>query len=157
MTTSAAVASFWAAFRATLPPETRPPAEGYAAWGFGDGGAMADELGALVVAGVKTATASLLWEYEHDGDSLPQVGQYDMVLDGSEQPLCVIQVTEVLICPFEEVEARFAYDEGEGDRSLRYWREVHWDFFSRLCQQIGRAPSLTMPIVGERFKVVYQP
>ena len=32
--------------------------------------------------------------------------------------------------PFDEVSKEHAYKEGEGDRSLAYWRDVHEDFFA---------------------------
>jgi uncharacterized protein YhfF len=78
-------------------------------------------------------------------------------LDGQGQPVCIIQTTQVEIKPFNQVDADFAAAEGEGDRSLAYWRDVHWRFFSRECQTIGREPSLTIPVVCERFRLVYPP
>jgi uncharacterized protein YhfF len=33
---------------------------------------------------------------------------------------------------FDEVDAAFAHDEGEGDRSLAYWRQAHEVYFRRL-------------------------
>jgi uncharacterized protein YhfF len=33
---------------------------------------------------------------------------------------------------FDDVDEQFAYDEGEGDRSLAYWREAHKCYFTRL-------------------------
>ena len=36
--------------------------------------------------------------------------------------MCVIQTTEIRHLPFDEVDAQFAFDEGEGDQSLEYWR-----------------------------------
>ncbi|MDX2137172.1 MAG: ASCH domain-containing protein, partial [Chloroflexota bacterium] len=143
------------AFCAALPEDARPAADAYEAWAFGDSEAMADELSALVREGIKTATASLLWEYENEGSSLPQVGAYSIILDGGGQPQCIIRTTEVIIRPFNEFDAAFAYDEGEGDRTLAFWRRAHWDFFTRTCAVIGRTPDETMPIVGERFERVY--
>jgi len=61
----------------------------------------------------------------------------------------------VEIVPFDNVSDSFAATEGEGDKTLRYWREAHWRFFSRECQRIGREPNLHMPVVCEEFKVVY--
>ena len=55
----------------------------------------------------------------------------------------------------DEVDEVFAYDEGEGDRSLVYWRTVHWEAFSRTCAAIGRKPAETMPLICERFRVVF--
>jgi uncharacterized protein YhfF len=48
----------------------------------------------------------------------------------------------------------------EGDRSLQYWREAHWRFFSRtlpsIGKSIGKEPATEMPLVCERFWVVYK-
>lgn len=54
--------AFWQAYLENLPPAEQPPAERYADWYFGDNPALADELAALVLAGVKTATCTLLLE-----------------------------------------------------------------------------------------------
>ena len=59
-------------------------------------------------------------------------------------------------CLTIEVDARFAYEEGEGDRSLEYWQEAHWRFFSRTLPNVGREPTTDMPLVCERFRVVYK-
>ncbi|MEZ4707622.1 MAG: ASCH domain-containing protein [Caldilineaceae bacterium] len=118
--------SFWRTFlQAGLPTSAALPPEIPDAWGFGDSPQMADELGRLVYDGVKTATCGALWEYEHDGDALPQAGELSMILDGSELPLCIIETTDVQIKPYNEVDAEFARAEGEGDRTLAWWRQAH--------------------------------
>ncbi len=127
------------------------------AWGFGDGTEMADELGALVAAGIKTATASLMWEYESEGNPLPKPGDLSIILDGSGSPLCLIETVAVEVRPFNQVDAQFAYDEGEGDRTPEFWRDAHWRFFTRTCREIGREPVQDMPVVCERFKLIYLP
>ena len=58
--------------------------------------------------------------------------------------------------PNMEVPEEFAATEGEGDGSLRYWREAHWEYFGRECERIGRARDLKMPVVCERFEVVFR-
>lgn len=151
-----AIDRFWQAYRDSL-PEGSPVPEAYEAWSFGDKPEMADELAALVLEGPKRATASLLWVYEAEDEALPQAGDLSVILDGQGQPVCIIQATQVEIKPFNQVDADFAAAEGEGDRSLAYWRDAHWRFFSRECQAIGREPSLTMPVVCERFRLVYRP
>jgi uncharacterized protein YhfF len=117
---------------------------------------MADELGALNSAGTKTATCSALWEYEAEGERLPEAGLKTIVLDGNGDPLCIVETTNVEVRPYEEVDARFAYEEGEGDRSLEYWWEAHWRFFSRMLPNIGMEPTPDMPLVCKRFRVVYR-
>jgi uncharacterized protein YhfF len=145
--------AFWDTFRAQYRDRDLPdtPTDVFA---FGDSPHMADELGALVVAGVKTATTSALWAYE-PGEAMPEVGHLSIVLDGSGAPLCVIETTEVRQLPFADVDAVFAYDEGEGDRSLAYWREAHERFFSRTLPKLGKAFDETMPVVCERFRVIW--
>ena len=150
------IEQFWQEYLATLPPDAPAHREVYLAEGFGDSPRMADELGALVVAGAKTATCSALWEWQASGEPLPQVGDKMIVLAGDQTPLCLIETTEVAIRPFNEVDARFAAEEGEGDRSLAYWREAHWRYFSRTLPQIGKTPTEEMPLVCERFRVIHR-
>ena len=54
---------------------------------FGDNSGMATELAALVVAGTKRATASLIRDYA-DG-RLPGVGDFVVVVDGAGAPRCI--------------------------------------------------------------------
>lgn len=152
------LAAFWQAYLGSLPEDN--PARRQAvpnAWGFGDSPAMADGLGKLVYQGIKTATCSLLWEYGFDGEPLPQAGELSIILDGGGHPLCIVETVEVEIKPFNAVDALFAYEEGEGDRSLAFWRDAHWRYFSRGCERIQRRPEEDMPLVCERFRVVFGP
>jgi hypothetical protein len=45
---------------------------------------------------------------------LPEAGLKTIVLDGSGDPLCIVETTEVEVRPYDEVDARFAYEEGGG-------------------------------------------
>jgi uncharacterized protein YhfF len=150
------VEAYWLSYLQVLPPDSPVRDEQYVAEGWGDSPEMADELGALISAGIKTATCSTLWEYEAEGERLPEAGLKTIVLDGNGDPLCIAETTEVEVRPYEEVDTRFAYEEGEGDRSLEYWREAHWRFFSRMLPPIGMEPTPDMPLVCERFRVVYR-
>lgn len=125
------------------------------AWGFGDSPKMADELGHLVKSGTKTATCSMLWEYEQGNEVMSKEGDIHIILDGNGSPLCIIRIIEVTVKPYNEVDAQFAYEEGEGDRSLAYWREVHWTFFSRNCSSADTEVREDMPLVCERFRVLF--
>lgn len=152
MNTNPRVSAYWQQFVAQHPEHEGKP---YLTWGFGDSPEMADQLGVLVRSGVKTATAALLWEYENDQETMPTAGTLNIILDGAGDPLCIVETTGVAVKPFNEVGADFAYDEGEGDRTLEYWREVHWRFFTRRCGVLNREPSETMPVVCERFRLVF--
>jgi uncharacterized protein YhfF len=147
---------YWQSYLDTLPADSLVRDEEYVAEGWGDSLEMADELGALIADGTKTATCSALWEYEAEGEPLPEVGLKTIVRDGNGDPLCIVETTEVEVRPYDEVDARFAYEEGEGDRSLEYWQDAHWRFFSRNLPDIGKEPATDMPLVCERFRMVYR-
>jgi uncharacterized protein YhfF len=125
------------------------------AWSFGAGEQQADDLLALVLDGTKTATAGALWDYESDGDPLPEPGSLSIILDGRGHPRALIECTAVEVVPFDEVDEEHARLEGEGDLSLEHWREVHQQFFTEVAtHEHGFRPD--MPVVCERFRVVYQ-
>ncbi|HMH65747.1 MAG TPA: ASCH domain-containing protein, partial [Rhizomicrobium sp.] len=98
---------------------------------FGDSPEMADALLALVLSGNKTATCAPLREYEQEGVPLPQPGERSIVLDGDNNPVCMIETINVAVRPFDAVDADFARAEGEGDLSLAAWRTIHREFFDR--------------------------
>jgi uncharacterized protein YhfF len=130
--------------------------EKYTVWHFCNDQPGADELARLVLAGKKTATAGLLWSYESEGSAVPQPGDLSIITLWNEEPVCIIETTSTHVIPFNEVPASFAYDEGEGDRSLAYWKKVHQIFFSEECISIGKTPEPDMPVVCENFQVVYR-
>jgi uncharacterized protein YhfF len=154
MEKTAETEAFWQEFLATLPDGASPP-EDYQVWHFSDNQASANKLGDLVRAGIKTATCSLLWSYEVEDQPLPQVNEYNVIINWEGTPLCIILTTEVEVRDFNKVDAIFAYEEGEGDRSLDYWRRVHWEVFSNEGSMIGYRPAANMPLVCERFRKVY--
>ncbi len=147
---------YWQGFLASLPDNSKYFGKSCIAEGFGDSPELADELGQLVVSGIKTGTCSALWEWEAEGNPIPQPGLISIVLDGRGQPMCIIETTEVYVCRFKIVDEEFARAEGEGDLSLEYWREAHTKFFSRTLPKIGREFSEEMPLVCERFQVIHK-
>jgi len=109
---------------------------------FGDGPALADELLELVLAGTKTATCST-----EDEPNTSTPGERWIVRDGRGTPRCVIESTEITYRRFAEVDATFACEEGEGDRSLACWRQA---------QYFGRQGKFSedMMLMCERFRLV---
>ncbi len=150
------IEAYWQDHLGTLPSDSPIHDEQYVAEAWGDSPQLADELGALILAGTKTATCSALWEYEAEDEPLPSVGLKTIVLDGTGDPLCIVETTEVAVRPYDEVDAQFAFEEGEGDRSLEYWRDAHWHFFSRTLPGKGKEPTVDMPLVCERFRVIHR-
>jgi uncharacterized protein YhfF len=144
---------FWLMACRALPD--LPEAADYQVWHFGDSESLARDLAELVLYGRKRATAGLWWDAETDSNMMPAVGGYSVVTDFGGAPLLVIRTTNVEVRPYREVDADFAAAEGEGDGSLDFWRRVHWDYFSRRCRALGRQLSEDVPVILERFALVY--
>ena len=148
----AAIRPFWQAFEAST--RRRASTYFYEVFHFDDNEPSANQLAELVLAGTKHATAGLVWSFEAANMPLPKPGNLS-VTSWSGTPLCFIETKVVEIVPFNEVSEEFAATEGEGDGSLRYWREGHWAYFGRECARIGRQPDQRMPVMCERFEVIY--
>ena len=154
--TEETVNAYWQTFLSTLPADSPYRTKTFIAEGWGDSPAMADELGTLIAQEIKTGTCSALWEWETEGNPIPQAGLITIVVDGHGEPLCIVETTEVSIRNYNEVDHDFARSEGEGDLSLTYWREAHRNFFSRTLPKIGKEFSEDMPLVCERFRLIYK-
>jgi uncharacterized protein YhfF len=147
---------YWLQFLHSLPSEAEPPEGYYEAFHFGTTKESATEVAALVFQGIKTTTGSLKWVYEHEGRVPPAPGDYSIVLDGNDTPVCVIETTEIRVLLLAEVDEQFAYDGGEQDRTLASWREGYRSDIVSECARIHREPTEQTPLVCERFRVVYQ-
>lgn len=141
----------WDRFQADTADARRP----YDIFAFGDGPELASELLALVLTGTKQATATRLGLYKTIGMRPPAPGDLSLILDAAGKPACVIETTRVDIAPFSAATEEFAYVEGEGDRSLAYWQDVHLSYFHRECAGQGLFFSEDEPIVFERFRLIW--
>ena len=124
----------------------------YLAWQYG---CAQDKLAQLTLQGTKTATASSYPVYKAENEPVPAVGDYSIILDSQNQAVCIIQTTQIDIVPFHQVDEEQAYLEGEGDRTLTYWRDVHRTFFEDEMKRIGQVFDEDMLVVCEKFKIVY--
>lgn len=120
------------------------------AWSFGDSPQMADQLGKLVLNGIKTATCS-----RYLGENILDEAGLSIILDGDGNPICIIETYEITIRRYRDIDEEFATAEGEGDLSLEYWRKAHWDFFSREAEQEDYEVSENMLLSCERFRLLY--
>jgi len=107
------------------------------AWSIGDSVELANQLADLVVKGKKTASCGSLASYQAESAS-PAVGSYHIILNGQQEPVCVIRITSLRLVKFCAVDA-----------ALEYWRTEHQRFFT----QTGSF-SEEMELVAEEFDVV---
>lgn len=146
------VVEFWNAFCASAGLN---PDEPYQVWYFAKTPEVALELANLAIAGKKFATASLASVNEIKPEEAPIPDGYSVVMDFHGSPMCVVQTTEIRHLPFNEVDAQFASDEGEGDQTLEYWRDIHWRYFSREAAGLGLDFNERSIVCCERFRLLY--
>ena len=150
---SALTDEFWRAYREAAGLQR----DDYDVVAFGDDAEMATELAELVVAGIKRATAGLVRQFGPDGEPPPVVGGYVVLLDGAERPRAVWRTIEVRIGPLSSVDERFAWDEGEGERTRDWWLSAHRRFFGRWATAQGFRMHDEIETMFERFEVVWPP
>ncbi|MFG2056445.1 ASCH domain-containing protein [Micromonospora sp. NPDC048930] len=118
---------------------------------LGNPGEMRANLNALVLAGVKTATAGLLTdEYADENEELEHVGERLALVDDQDLLVGVVEVTAVEVVRFADVSWDFARSEGEGDRSIEEWREGH----RRYWTGVGFPVDDDTQVVCIRFRLV---
>ena len=122
------------------------------AWAFG---VDADFLADLVLKGEKTATASAYDLYVLEDEPLPQEDIFDIILDSQNQAVCIVEITKVSVQPFNQVSAQHAFKEGEVDKSLAYWHQVHEDCFAEWLKEAGLTFTSESKVVLEEFRKVY--
>ena len=147
--------NYWEEFLALNPsiPKDTP----FQVWYFGNTQEMAVELAGIVISGRKFATASLAAVNEIKPQDAPIPDGYSVVTDFNGLPICVIQTVEIRHFPFNEVDAAFASDEGEGDQTLAYWRDVHGRYFMREAAELGLEFDGDSLVCCERFKLLSEP
>jgi uncharacterized protein YhfF len=142
-------------YLASLPTAKREAATSFSAEYFCAEREAANTCAELVRAGIKVATCSLKHWYLSSVLPMPRVGHLMVVTDWEGEPSTIIEITSVSESRFCDVGEDFAFSEGEGDRSLSYWRRTHWAFFEKECAEIDLVLSEEISLVLERFKVVY--
>ena len=125
----------------------------YEAWSFGE---APDKLADLVLQGIKTATCSAYDLYQINNEPLPQAGDYSVILNSSEEAVCIIYTIKVYVTEFKNVSEEHAFKEGEGDRSLEYWRMVHESFLTNELATVHKGFDENTKVVCEEFEVVYK-
>ncbi len=110
----------------------------------------------LVCKDIKRATSHSLLGLQLRHEELPKIGDFAVVTDWSGKAKCVIRTTSVRLVPFFSVREEHARLEGEGDKSLEYWKKTHWDYYTRELGEFGRTPLESMIVVFEQFETLFQ-
>jgi uncharacterized protein YhfF len=130
-------------------------------WGFADPGPLRDQLTAAALSGAKTTTASLLVDFETEGEPLPQPGQVDVLLDSAERPVALVETLSCRVTRLADVDDQHAIDEGEGYADAAAFRVAHERFWNSYLDDVRAKlgdPTFALdddtPVVLERFRIV---
>ena len=144
-----AAQAFWDAFC----KETGHTGQPRGVDGFGDDPDMANELIELVIQGIKRATCCLARDFTDE--PLPAPGDLWIMTDGQNTPRCIVETTHMELTPIREVKAEFAFIEGEGDKSLAYWKREHDAYYTRQGEREGFTYDDSMIGVCEQFRCIW--
>lgn len=147
---SPAVVAFWEKFRRAR----GVPEQAFDVCRMGDNPALANESLALILAGLKRATACLLRDVEQGIEMMARVGAH-VVVDGQDRPRAIWRTRTVEVKPLNLVDDAFGWDEGEGERTREDWLAQHTMYFERRACAEGFAFDASMPAVFERFTLVW--
>ncbi|TLP75886.1 ASCH domain-containing protein [Maribacter sp. ACAM166] len=122
---------------------------------YGDTEKDANELAELVKKEVKKATSHSLLGLQNRKKVLPKIGDFIVVTNWHGEAQCIVRTTAVILKPYFSIDIPYAQLEGEGDKSLEYWKKVHWDYYTRELNEFGREPRESMIIVCQQFVKVF--
>lgn len=124
---------------------------------FGLPGPLRDRLVDAVISGVKTATSSLLADWERDGEQPPAAGELQTVIDSAGTPVAVIEILRSDVIALGAVDDRVARAEGESYKTAAGWRSAHERFWQEEVFPAwdGEVPVLddSTPVVVEWFRL----
>jgi len=145
------IEAFWLAYQKACQVNV----EGFSATAYGHTRVVADDLAALVAEGHKRAHASLERDFEAEGDALPRPGEHVVVLDGRGTPRAIVRLTHVERRYFNEIDDEFAFECGEGDRTLAWWLVAYRQEFAERAESQGFQVGERAVLILEYFDLVW--
>lgn len=123
---------------------------------FAGNPAITDDLVQLVIKGKKIAGSSLVRDFQTVGDPLPKVGNFWIALDKNEEPKCILKTVRIEINKFKNITDEIAKAEGEGDCTVKYWKQVHQDIYTPFLEHWGIEDLNEAEVITEFYEVVYK-
>lgn len=122
-------------------------------------GPLRDKLVAAILDGSKTSTTGILADYELYNEPLSKPGDRSVLIDSAENPVGILETTEVRTARLADVDLQHAIDEGEGNTSVADWRADHERFWhSAEMREAMKDPDFAVNddtiVVLERFRLV---
>ena len=122
---------------------------------FCDNEKDANDCAKLVKKGIKKTTSHSLLGLQYRKEPIPKIGDFKVVTDWEGKAQCIIRTVSVKYRPFFSIDEQYAKMEGEGDKSLEYWKNTHWAYYVRELEPFNRVPRESMIVVCEEFEKVF--
>jgi len=122
---------------------------------FCDNKKDADECAELVVKKIKQATSPSAWWFKKNNEPFPKAGDIAIVTNWDGNPKAIIRTTKVEIVKYKNISPEYARLEGEGDKTLEYWKKVHWIYYQNEMKEFNEFPTEDMEIVCEHFETIW--
>ena len=101
----------------------------------------------------KTATSSHPSEYGTERP--PFVGALSIVVDGSDQPVAIVETIEVELRKLKDLDDAFAEAYGEWDRTAETLKSELATYYSAFGPSEGGDAAQGMELLCERFRIIY--
>ena len=92
---------------------------------LGNPGFERDALLDVALSGRKTATSSLLREWQEEDTLLPEPGDLQIMINSAGDEVARVIITKVEVRKLGEVDDAIANAEGEGFKNTSQWRKAH--------------------------------
>lgn len=115
----------------------------------------ADECAELVAKKIKQATSTSVWWFKKHNEEFPKIGDLAIVTNWDGEPKAIVKTTKVEIVKWKDITAEYAFVEGEGDKSLAYWKKAHLEYYTKEMKEYGEYPNEDMEIVCEYFESIF--
>lgn len=109
----------------------------------------------MVLSGAKTAIFTPLDVIEINLEKVPLAGEVYVVLDGTGEPCCIIELTDVNIIPLNEIPWDLARRDGENE-NLTDWLGKMKDYIWDEADVCGFELHDDIKVVCEIFKIIYK-
>lgn len=147
------IEQYWKLFQKEYPEFSKkdiPPS-----YFFCDNQKDADECAELVVQKIKQATSPSVWWFTKNQEEFPKVGDLAIITNWEGEPKAIIRTIQIAAVKLKDITPEYAYREGEGDRSLEYWMQVHLEYYSREMKEYSESPDEEMEILCEYFETIF--
>ena len=109
----------------------------------------------FIKGGEKVGTFSLPWIMEAENLPMTKKGLPIILLSYDGKPELIVQVTEIIETTFGEIDSDVTSIDGPPVRDPEVWIPLHRDYWNGILTEYNRACSDDMPVIVEKFKLVY--